>query len=93
MKPTFLPVEPPVKWRLGMMILIYSKRIAIRPDDSPKTEREIIAARIASYHKWNRRRRILRLRATLFSRRKARRRAEEKGFREGCTACAAPEIT
>ncbi len=32
----------------------------------PRTEREIIQSRVRSYHKWARRRRILRIRSALF---------------------------
>ena len=37
-----------------------------------KTERDMICARLASYKKWSRRRRVLRLRAALFGRPQAR---------------------
>lgn len=40
-----------------------------------RPEAEIIAGRIASYRRWERRRRALRLRAILFGRRKLARRA------------------
>ncbi|MCB1358450.1 MAG: hypothetical protein KDK53_18830 [Maritimibacter sp.] len=40
-----------------------------------RPEAEIIAGRIASHRRWERRRRTLRLRATLFGRRKRARRA------------------
>lgn len=75
-----------------MTMLIHSIRIDMRPDTAARTEREIFNARVASYDKWNRRRRVLRLRARLFGRRKLRRR-DQAVFQGKSGACVAPEAT
>ena len=53
-----------------------------------RPEAEIIAGRIASHRRWERRRRALRLRATLFGRRKHARRATpaRRGLGRAATA-------
>ena len=51
------------------------------------TEAEVIAGRIASARHWRRRRRVLRLRATLFGRAKARPTARSAAPRSPQAAC------
>jgi hypothetical protein len=76
-----------------MQVLLIPVVMAAGKVDRPRTEMDVIEARIASARKWAARRRILRLRAALFGRRKLRKQAGVTENEGRDCACVAAEAT